>query len=609
MAPAFSTNMVLQAGNPKAAIYGNANATAPGDTVTVTVTPAAAVGGGPFVATAAADGSWEVTLGSMSASLDPITVTAVSKGSGTKQLISNVLRGDVYVCSGQSNMALPVNSGYLPLTPELVEAQALKYPQIRILNNGHFWPPTPSHPGGTALGKQTGDLPGWQLPSGGNGSTASPGTVANFSAACWFMGTTLADHAKGANPIGLISTDAGGTNINRWVSQAASAKCSQVTPTSPQSQDNGSIATLFDPMVRPLAKMALSGFTWYQGEANECPHALPVRDSGPCGGQYYACQLRALIDDWRLQFVNSPTDVPFLVNELGALQDPEWPVLRQSMHQAVAGLPNTHVVANSDMGTTGGRTSHGLPSGAMHSARKVNLGRRNGLAMLALRGASLAGFAASGATGPVLQSATIAKQGAAGYKVVIEFNKSTGDNLHFAGAAECKICCTTKNGSAVQLRIENASAPGGYTWARSEVPTVTGSTVTAIFVPESATAVVATDTLRFMYEGEPECVLYNGVGGPDNGTAIAASPFYVSLAATGQPALVPATPCATMLQNGSCYFEPEPCTGFSNVTCPKDRCCWSPTINNGQCLDKGAPCYRGQCCDAGLSWNLDGRFF
>ena len=104
--------------------------------------------------------------------------------------------------------------------------------------------------------------------------------------------------------------DAGGTNINRWVSQAASAKCSQVTPTSPQSQDNGSIATLFDPMVRPLAKMALSGFTWYQGEANECPHALPVRDSGPCGGQYYACTLGPVAVFGTRRFCHSDMTLP-----------------------------------------------------------------------------------------------------------------------------------------------------------------------------------------------------------------------------------------------------------------------------------------------------------
>jgi hypothetical protein len=260
VAPCFSSDMVLQSSSTKTSIYGDANATTAGDTVTVSVTPAAAVGGrSPFTATAGKDGSWIVALGEMAASTTPLTIDVSSK-SGAKQTLENILVGSVFVCSGQSNMALPVSGGYLPLTADEVYAQAKNYPHIRLLNNGHFWPPTPSHPGGTALGKQIGDAPGWQLPSYGNGSTASPGTVANFSAACWFMGTTISKLSP-AVPVGLISTDAGGTSIHRWVSQAAASKCSQVTPTSTQSM-GADIGTLFDPMVLPLAKMAVSGFTW-----------------------------------------------------------------------------------------------------------------------------------------------------------------------------------------------------------------------------------------------------------------------------------------------------------------------------------------------------------
>ena len=99
-------------------------------------------------------------------------------------------------------------------------------------------------------------------------------------------------------------------------------------------------------------------------------------------------------------------------------------------------------------------------------------------------------------------------------------------------------------------------------------------------------------------------MLYNGVGGPDNATAIAASPFEVSLpgATGGAPSLVPAPPCATMVMNTTtgklqCYFAPEPCSGFTHFlpngthasdTCPADRCCWDPNTNKGQCETKGS---------------------
>lgn len=268
------------------------------------------------------------------------------------------------------------------------------------------------------------------------------------------------------------------------------------------------------------------------------------------------------------------------------MQSQQWGVLRQAMHQAVQEIPRSAVVANSDMGVDSGRVTNGLPDGALHSQRKVNLGFRNGLAMVSLRGWAV------NATGPVVQSGNISALAALDgvYTVTVQFDASTTRGLHFSGSACCTICCDSKNGSALQLQVANTSSPTGYTWQRTEVPTVNGNMVTATFVPDPIGATVTPDRLRFMYEGEPECILYNGVGGPDNDTAIAATPFDVSLAADGTPSLVPATPCGQMLPNGSCYLLPEPCTQFSNTTCPKDRCCWSPTINKGQCIDKGAQC-------------------
>jgi hypothetical protein len=127
-------------------------------------------------------------------------------------------------------------------------------------------------------------------------------------------------------------------------------------------------------------------------------------------------------------------------------------------------------------------------------------------------GGSLDGFAPA-ASGPVLLSASISKQqqqrrsysngsGAAvrsssddggdgdAYEVSIEFTAATAGTLHFAGAAECTICCSHMNGSAIQLRVENATDPTGYSWQRSGLPTVTGNTVTALFTPEPRTATV-----------------------------------------------------------------------------------------------------------------------
>ena len=113
----------------------------------------------------------------------------------------------------------------------------------------------------------------------------------------------------------------------------------------------------------------------------------------------------------------------------------------------------------------------------MHSGRKVNLGRRNALAMLDLQRKPLyPAFGAPGYTGPVLKAASItaatgnaAAAAAAAYTVSMTFASASAASLHFAGAACCTNCCTTKDGSAVQVRVANASSVTGFTWQRSEV--------------------------------------------------------------------------------------------------------------------------------------------
>eukprot|EP00040_Diaphanoeca_grandis_P022645 m.122132 g.122132 ORF g.122132 m.122132 type:complete len:517 (+) comp28902_c0_seq1:561-2111(+) len=492
----------------------------------------------------------------LNVSTTPLTIHVTSSKTSNETTLKNILVGDVYVCSGQSNMALAVESGYLPSTAAAVEMQA-KSRLIRLLNNGHFWPPTPSRPGETALGAQRGDAPGWAMPTTGNGTSASPGTVANFSAVCYFMGTHIYDALDGKVPIGLVSTAAGGTNINRWSSPSAIAKCSQVTPFSNSTEYN--IGTLFEPMVLPLAPMAVRGFTWFQGEANECGSYAPKPGTNsPCGGKYYACQLRAMIDDWRETF--KQLAVPFLVNELGALQDKNWPVLRHAFHEACSSLNHTAVISNTDLGDDGGRVNHGIPEGAMHSKRKIELGRRNALAMLSLVFPSQ--FATTVSSGPLMQTVAIQTTGSSlsSTQIVIGFSPDTSKGLHFAGAADCIACCNTSSmqNSPIMLRVENKSDVTGFTWQRTSLPQVgpNGMTVTATFTPTPSDAVFSTSLIRFTYEGEPECILYNGVGGPDDHTGIAAVPFFVNIS-TGTPIPVPSEPCYRMV-DGKCYLPPAP---------------------------------------------------
>jgi hypothetical protein len=98
---------VIQSGTPSASIYGAANATTAGDTLTLTVTPSNAVPTPTTTTVAAANGSWSVTLGNMVPSTDPMQITVTSKASGVTQTLTNVLRGNVFVCSGQVSETVP----------------------------------------------------------------------------------------------------------------------------------------------------------------------------------------------------------------------------------------------------------------------------------------------------------------------------------------------------------------------------------------------------------------------------------------------------------------------------------------------------------------------
>ena len=106
----FDSNMVLQRGPAKAAVWGEA--AAPGDEVTVTLSgggsdAAVAAAGGPWKATAAANGSWAVAMDPQPAG-SGMNLT-VSTKSGRSQVLSNIAFGDVVLCSGQSNMGFSAN--------------------------------------------------------------------------------------------------------------------------------------------------------------------------------------------------------------------------------------------------------------------------------------------------------------------------------------------------------------------------------------------------------------------------------------------------------------------------------------------------------------------
>lgn len=183
----FTDNMVLQR-NTAAAIWGWAQ---PNTQVTVRLDNGATVS-----STAASDGKWMAKIGTFGA-VGPHTVSVSGAAPDQKVLLKNVLFGDVWLCSGQSNMQWTVNNTN-NATQEIASAN---FPNIRYLTVPNV---TSAMPQSTLNAK-------WQV--------VSPQTAGNLTAVGYFFGREL--HQRLNVPIGLINSSWGGTIAEAWVSEAS----------------------------------------------------------------------------------------------------------------------------------------------------------------------------------------------------------------------------------------------------------------------------------------------------------------------------------------------------------------------------------------------------
>jgi sialate O-acetylesterase len=184
--PLFQDHAVLQR-DRAVRIWGTAEPAA-----AVTVSIAAAT----VTVRAGADGAWQASLPAMSAG-GPHELTVRSSG-GTTQTIHDVLIGDVWLCSGQSNMEMPVRR----VTNSDTEIADSANDQIRLLT----------------VQRASSEAPLLTFAEPVAWSVASPDVVDDFSAACYFFGRDL--HKANAVPQGLIHSSWGGSIIQAWISAA-----------------------------------------------------------------------------------------------------------------------------------------------------------------------------------------------------------------------------------------------------------------------------------------------------------------------------------------------------------------------------------------------------
>lgn len=305
LAKIFGSQMVLQRDIP-APIWGWAD---PGEEVTVTI------GDTKAAATADAEGKWSVKLPAMAAG-EPRVITVAGKNTIT---LEDVLVGEVWVCSGQSNMAMSVGSS----NNAQEEIAAADYPAIRLFTVGR-------KPAESPLDDCSG---AW--------TACSPQSVAGFSAVGYFFGRKL--HQELDVPIGLVNCSWGGTIAEAWTSHEALTgepdfepileRGAEFKPGNPNQASN-----LFDGMLHPIIPLGIRGAIWYQGESN-CARAKQYRKLFP-----------TMISDWRNQWGQG--DFPFLFVQLAPFRYGHDPAFLAELWEAqlsTLSLPNTGMAVITDI--------------------------------------------------------------------------------------------------------------------------------------------------------------------------------------------------------------------------------------------------------------------
>ncbi|KAF2330622.1 sialate O-acetylesterase [Flavobacterium daemonense] len=265
----LGSNMVLQREKP-VPVWGWAN---PGERVTVSFS------GQKKNAKTNSDGNWKVELSPLKASDKPKVMTI--SGSSNTISLSNILVGEVWLCSGQSNMeySMKLLPQYFVKPKVGIDSSALEltkiYPNIRLFKVEKVL----SSPDVTTTG--------WNECAG----TA----FEQFSTVGFYFAKNI--QSKLHIPIGVIFSAWGGSRIETWTPAEAYKAVPAFAAESkkePFMIDNIAPGKNNESMIQPLAPFALRGFLWYQGEAN-CLNNDGIR---------YADKMQALIEGWRTQWGN-----------------------------------------------------------------------------------------------------------------------------------------------------------------------------------------------------------------------------------------------------------------------------------------------------------------
>lgn len=468
----ISDHMVLEK-TGKVPIWGKA---APGEEVQV------ALNGVSAKAKTGSDGKWMATLDLSKSGSGPFEMTV--EGSN-KLTVKDVLVGEVWLASGQSNMAFLLDAT-VDAESEIAASANPLLRQFRVERTEAFAPAEDCK---------------------GEWTVAGPETAGKFSAVGYFFGKNLQKEL--GVPVGIINSSVGGTPCEAWTSpqaidtvphlkearelalkEAAAAAAKTTSPAGakgkqPRRQNGANKknpSLLFNGMINPIIPYAIRGAIWYQGEANAV-RAWQYRTAFPL-----------MINDWRAQWKQG--DFPFYFcqlanfdkNKLPELADSPWAELREAQAQALK-LPNTGMAVLIDLGE----------SGDIHPRNKKPVGERLAKIAFANQYGKKVPF-----SGPVFESMKIE-----GSKARVAFSHIEGGLV--AKALPATVNVKTKTGETAPLvrkspnsELEGFAICGAdnkWVWADAKID---GDSV--VVWSDKVSEPVA---VRYAWSENPVCNLFN----------------------------------------------------------------------------------------------------
>ena len=340
----FTDGVVLQQ-NTKVAIWGTASSGAQ-----VSVSPS--WNGTAYKCKADADGKWKMFIDTPAGSYKTHSLSV--KGDGTSLKINDVLAGEVWMASGQSNMEMPMRGFFncpVENAIDFISAPAAVN-KIRMFNV----PKAQSY-------EPVEDIQGqW--------CGASSSTVPEMSATAYFFALELNQVLD--VPVGIISAAYGGARVESWLPK----EILEDYPDEDLSreaieamQDYVRPYLAYNAMFTPVKGYTVKGFIWYQGCSNVGKH------------EQFPERMSTLIDHWREQWGDTDAKLPFYMVEIAPYRyKPAGPIsnaalLRKAQHKVAATVPNCGIVVTNDL-----VESYEMDN--IHPAKKQEVGQR--LAYLAL---------------------------------------------------------------------------------------------------------------------------------------------------------------------------------------------------------------------------------